>query len=171
MTEKKESGHDLTALQKRACEEFIKDLRPMKAMVRAGYAESSANKNSGSFFESEDIQKYVRYLQNKTANKVGISAEEIVRRLIRISEKAERDDELPSAIRSLELLGKHLAMFTDKQIITDEKNPWATGDDQTAIEKDIKRLKKIAAPKLITVDGEEIDKLKTDEETDKAQNG
>ena len=164
-------GSDLSALQRKACEEFIKDLRPSLAMKRAGYADSSANKNAYQFFDKDHVQVYIQYLQNKAGKRAGVTAEEIIRRLNKISERAERDNELPSAIRALELMGKHIAMFSDRQIIADEKNPWSTGDTPEAIAKDIKRLKKVSAPKLATVDGEEIDELETDQEADKAENG
>jgi len=122
-------GDELTEKQKLGCYEFIKDLNGTQSL----------------------------HLQKKRSKKTGITPEEIVRRLLRISERAERDDELPSAIRALELLGKHQAMFTDKQIITEEKNPWSTGDDQDSINKDVDRLRKIAAPKLKVVNGGRTD--------------
>ena len=150
-------GDELTEKQKLGCYEFIKDLNGTQSLIRAGYSKNYAERKQYLFFQNEKVQDYITHLQKKRSKKTGITPEEIVRRLLRISERAERDDELPSAIRALELLGKHQAMFTDKQIITEEKNPWSTGDDQDSINKDVDRLRKIAAPKLKVVNGGRTD--------------
>jgi len=57
MIDKKEPGSALSALQRKACEEFIKDLRPTKALLRAGYAEQTADRNSGKFFDRMPFRK------------------------------------------------------------------------------------------------------------------
>jgi len=68
-------------------------------------------------------------------------------------------------------MGKHIAMFSDRQIITDEKNPWSTGENPEDIAKDIQRLRKISAPKLVTDNGDDVDQFTTNKETNKAENG
>jgi hypothetical protein len=78
-----------------------------------------------------------------------IEADDILRRLVRIAEKTEQEGDYQAAIRSLELLGKHQAMWTDKNITEMEvKNAFATGNSEVDIQRDVERLKKIAAPHL-----------------------
>lgn len=143
----------LTERQKLFCLEFLKDLNATQAMIRAGYSENSADKKQSELTSNEKIQKYINWLRQKRQDKTGVTVDEIVRRLVRIADKAERDDEYTAALRALELLGRHQAMFTDKQVIQNADNPWATGDDEQSIADDIKRLRRAAAPKLKVVDG------------------
>ena len=70
-----------------------------------------------------------------------------MRRLVRIAERTEQEGDYNAAIRSLELLGKHQALWTDRNI-TEIQNAFATGNSDEDIERDIERLQKIAAPKL-----------------------
>lgn len=144
---------DLTAREKLACEEFLKDLNGKQAMIRAGYSPLYADKRGYMFFGKDKIHRYLDWLRKKRNKSTGITPDEVVRRLMRIAEQAERDDEFGSALRALELLGKHMAMFTDKQIVKTEENPWATGDNPDAVKDDTERLMRVAAPKLKAIAG------------------
>ena len=76
-----------------------------------------------------------------------IEADDILRRLVRIAERTEQEGDYNAAIRSLELLGKHQALWTDRNI-TEIQNAFATGNSVEDIARDIERLQKIAATKL-----------------------
>ena len=82
-----------------------------------------------------------------TGKRTKIEADDILRRLVRIAEKTEQEGDYNAAIRSLELLGKHQALWTDRNI-TEIQNAFATGNSDEDIARDIERLQKIAAPKL-----------------------
>ena len=143
----------LTEMQAQACREFIKDLNQKQALIRAGYKENFAAKKSAEVFKKAEVQQYIKALQKTLARRTGISPEEVVRRIMRIATHAEQEGEWNAALRGMELLGRHLAMFTDKQQVEHSQNPWATGDKPEDIERDIENLKRVAAPKLKVVNG------------------
>ena len=88
-------------------------------------------------------------LEENTTERTKIEADDILRRLVRIAEKTEQEGDYNAAIRSLELLGKHQAMWTDKNITEMEvKNAFATGNSDADIARDVERLKRIATPKI-----------------------
>jgi hypothetical protein len=93
-------------------------------------------------------------LKSEQTKRTKIEADDILRRLVRIAEKTEQEGDYNAAIRSLELLGKHQAMWTDKNITEMEvTNAFATGNSEADIARDVERLKRIASPKLKAAKG------------------
>ena len=119
-----ESAVKLTSKQEAFCNEFIKDLNITQAAMRAGYSPKHARNNAYALTQDPAIVQ-------------------------RIADKSEQEGDYISAIRSLELLGKHQAMWTDKNITEMEvRNAFATGNSDADIARDIERLKRIATPKI-----------------------
>lgn len=147
----------LTDKQKLACIEYLVDLDKTNALKRAHYSVQYAENHCSAFFAKPKIRTYLDWYRGNMLVKEGMTPEEVLRRLTRIATAAERDDELPSALRALELIGKHFAMFTDKQQIQQIENPWATGDNDDAIKQDVNRMLRAAAPKLKVVNGDKKD--------------
>ena len=148
-------GDKLTAQQEQFCLEFIKDLNAVRAAIRAGYGEQHAKKNAWRIIQNPIVSERISELKADQTKRTKIEADDILRRLVRISEKTEQEGDYNAAIRSLELLGKHQAMWTDKSINeTTVKNAFATGNSEEDMQRDIDRLKKIAAPKLKLVENE-----------------
>ena len=134
----------LTPQQEAFCNEFIKDLNIKQAAIRAGYSEKHAANNAYTL-----IVQRIAELKSEQTKRTKIEADDILRRLVRIAEKTEQEGDYNAAIRSLELLGKHQAMWTDKNITEMEvKNAFATGNSEADIARDVERLKRIATPKL-----------------------
>jgi len=98
------------------------------------------------------IASRISELKADSMKRTKIEADDILRRLIRIAERTEQEGDYNAAIRSLELLGKHQALWTDKNI-TEITNAFATGNSDEDIQRDVERLQKIAAPKLKIVKG------------------
>jgi len=145
----------LTPRQELFCHEFIKDLNAVAAAIRAGYAKNNANKNAYMLTKDPKISERLAELKADQTKRTKIEADDILRRLVRISEKTEQEGDYNAAIRSLELLGKHQAMWTEKTINeTTVKNAFATGNSEEDVQRDIERLKKIAAPKLKLVENQ-----------------
>jgi len=139
----------LTPQQEAFCNEFIKDLNIKQAAIRAGYSEKHAANNAYKLTKDPAIVARIAELKSEQTKRTKIEADDILRRLVRISEKTEQEGDYNAAIRSLELLGKHQAMWTDKSINeTTVTNAFATGNSQEDIARDVERLKRIAAPKL-----------------------
>lgn len=142
----------LTGKQELFCQEFIKDLNAVQAAVRAGYLPQHAKKNAYTFLRHAGISARISELKADSMKRTKIEADDILRRLIRIAERTEQEGDYNAAIRSLELLGKHQALWTDKNI-TEITNAFATGNSDEDIQRDVERLQKIAAPKLKIVKG------------------
>lgn len=139
----------LTPRQELFCHEFLKDLNATGAAIRAGYSKNNASKNAYMLTKDPNISERLAELKAEQTKRTKIEADDILRRLVRISEKTEQEGDYNAAIRSLELLGKHQAMWTDKSINeTTVTNAFATGNSQEDIARDVERLKRIAAPKI-----------------------
>jgi len=145
----------LTPRQELFCHEFLKDLNAVGAAIRAGYSKNNASKNAYMLTKDKNISERLAELKAEQTKRTKIEADDILRRLVRISEKTEQEGDYNAAIRSLELLGKHQAMWTEKTINeTTVKNAFATGNSEEDVQRDIERLKKIAAPKLKLVENQ-----------------
>lgn len=147
-------GDTLTPQQEQFCQEFIKDLNALRAAIRAGYGEQHAKKNAWQIVRNPNVSARIAELKAEQTKRTKIEADDILRRLVRIAEKTEQEGDYNAAIRSLELLGKHQAMWTEKNITEmNVQNAFATGNSEEDIQRDVERLKKIAAPKLKLVEG------------------
>ncbi len=145
----------LTDKQELFCSEFIKDLNAIAAAKRAGYGKLSAERNAYKFLKHDIIRKRIEQLKETSFKRAAIDADDILRRLVRIADRTEQEGDFNAAIRSLELLGKHKALWTDKTVNeTTIMNAFASGNSDEDIERDIERLTRIATPKLKVVSGD-----------------
>lgn len=132
-------GRGLTDKQKRFVEEYLIDLNATQAAIRAGYSEKTAYSIGQENLTKPEIQAAIQAAQNKRAERIQITQDDVIRMLlenievasgkkavikteVRKSEDGELvgDDvaqfvyESSSVNKALELLGKHLGMFKDK---------------------------------------------------------
>jgi len=137
--------------QKRFVEEYLVDLNATQAAIRAGYSEKTAMEQGYQLLQKTSVQKAIEEAQNKRLERIQISQDEVIRRLlenadiasgkkaivltqIRKSENGEivGDDvaqfvyEPSSVNKALELLGKHLGMFANKVDVTTDGKPLPT---------------------------------------------
>jgi len=150
----------LTYRQERFANEFIKDFTVSAAARRAGYSEQTATKDAYHLLSKPHIIARIEELQGDRSKRTKIDADEILRRLVRIAEKTEMEGDWNATLRSLELLGKNLAMFTDKNISeVTHKNPFSTGQDEAALARDAERMSDVIragkdkSPKLGVIEG------------------
>ena len=129
----------LTNKQKRFIQEYLIDLNATQAAIRAGYSEKTAYSIGQENLNKPEIQRGITEAQNKRSERTQIKQDDVIRMLlenieiasgkkavikteIRKSEDGQLvgDDiaqfvyESSSVNRSLELLGKHLGMFSEK---------------------------------------------------------
>eukprot|EP00914_Ancora_sagittata_P028826 GHVO01056862.1.p1 GENE.GHVO01056862.1~~GHVO01056862.1.p1 ORF type:complete len:106 (-),score=1.07 GHVO01056862.1:360-677(-) len=90
----------LTPRQELFCHEFIKDLNAVAAAIRAGYAKNNANKNAYMLTKDPKISERLAELKADQTKRTKIEADDILRRLVRISEKTEQEGDYNAAIRS-----------------------------------------------------------------------
>lgn len=71
----------LNEKQKRFCEEYIVDLNASKAALRAGYSEKTAGSTGSENLKKPEIQSYISELQNKRAERVEVTQDEVLSEL------------------------------------------------------------------------------------------
>lgn len=72
--------------QKRFCEEFIIDLNATKAAERAGYSKRTAYSQGNRLLKKAEIQAYLQKLRQIQGERVGRTADDVIRRLWEIVE-------------------------------------------------------------------------------------
>lgn len=103
----------LTEKQKRFCEEYLIDLNATQAALRAGYSPKTAYSIGDENLKKPEIREYLQQLMLQRSEHTGITAEDVLRELNSV---AMADTELKGSdkMKALELLGKHLGMFTEQ---------------------------------------------------------
>ena len=105
----------LTAKQERFCREDIIDLNATRAAIRAGYSEKTANRIASENLSKLDIQEKIRQLQQKIEARTEITQDKVLNELANIGfAEPSKQIRVTDKIKALELLGKHLGIFTDK---------------------------------------------------------
>ena len=79
--EVEEAIKNLNAKQKRFCEEYLIDLNATQAYKRAGYIGDGAKESASRLLTKVNVQTYIARLKKKRSEKVGISSNEVLRRL------------------------------------------------------------------------------------------
>jgi phage terminase small subunit len=115
--------------QKKFVDEYLKDFNATQAAVRAGYSEKTANKIGPRLLVNVGIKKIIREAQAKRAEAAQIDQQWVLTRLIEVAERCMQANrpagsegewrfEHAGANKALELIGKHLGMFTDNVNVT-----------------------------------------------------
>jgi len=130
----------MTNKQLRFIHEYMIDMNGTQAAIRAGYSKKTAKVQSSALLTIPDIRAEIRRLQDEQADKSKLSAQWVLDRLIENAERClqhvpvtKYDKESKTmkqvvdengqgvwtydsagANRALELLGKHLSLFTDR---------------------------------------------------------
>ena len=99
------------ARRARFVEEYLKDCNATQAAIRAGYSPKSANPQGARLLANASIQKAIAEAQAARAERVRVTVDEVVSELRRIAFGTKTADGVK--VRALDLLGKHLAMFTE----------------------------------------------------------
>ena len=128
--------------QEMFCQEYVVDYNGTKAAIRAGYKENSARKQASRLLTNEDILTRVHELQKDQLARLAISQDYVVLQLLEtykccrepspvmrydpstgeMEETGIYQFDSKGALRALELLGKHLGMFSDKVQVSGSLN-------------------------------------------------
>ena len=108
----------LTKRQEAYCQAFAVTGNGTKSAIEAGYSKKVASVQSSENLDKPIIQNRITELQKATAKRLNITANMVLRRLWKIA----KDDNRKDQVRALELVGKHLAMFTDKVTVENKVN-------------------------------------------------
>lgn len=118
----------LTPKQQRFVEEYLIDMNATQAAIRAGYSEKGAHVRGAELLSNRKVADYVAEARANLSKRVEVTQEEVIeglRQNIRRASEAEavtdKDGNQIGIVyqgnvvnKGLELLGKHLGMFTDK---------------------------------------------------------
>ena len=143
---------ELTGKEERFCLEYCVDYNGAAAARRAGYAEKSAAKAACKLLKEERVLTRVRQLQQEQAKRLCLSSDLVLVRTMELvdacmakrkpirewdyeahewKETGEYLIDGKTAVRALELLGKHLGMFDGKNGSQDDTGPvFYTGDEE-----------------------------------------
>lgn len=102
----------LTAKQEAFIKEYLIDLNSTQAAIRAGYSPNTATEIGWENLRKPHIKVAVEEALNKRSEKLQISAEYVLQKLKDITDSEE--EKTADRLKGLELLGKHLKLFTDK---------------------------------------------------------
>ncbi|MCL2548572.1 MAG: terminase small subunit [Symbiobacteriaceae bacterium] len=117
------------------CQQYLIDRNATQAAIRAGYSEKTARTQAAQLLAKLSIRSRVHELQKEQAERLCIDADWTVLRFVELAERCmqitpvmewdraskeyvptgEYQFDSRGANRALELLGKHLGMFSDKQ--------------------------------------------------------
>lgn len=94
--------------------EYLKDRNAVQAAIRAGYSPKSAHVTAYTILDYPSVKQELDSQLKAQTHRVLMSADKILLDIKEIGDKAREEGDWKSALRSRELLGKNLALFTDK---------------------------------------------------------
>ena len=103
----------LSDKRERFVREYLVDLNATRAATRAGYSPKTADRQGHRLLKNAEVATRVADLTEAMSEKLEITAERVLQELGTIA--FEGGHATANKLRALELLGKHLAMFTDRR--------------------------------------------------------
>lgn len=98
----------LTEKQKRFCEEYLVDLNATQAAIRAGYKNADIGRR---LVTKSHVLEFISELRQRQSERTGITADTVLKELEKIA-LTETEISGKEKIKALELLGKHLGLFS-----------------------------------------------------------
>jgi phage terminase small subunit len=125
--------------QERFCQEYVIDLNATQAAIRAGYSKKTAYSLGQRLLKKVEIIARVEELKKEIADKNKLSAEWVIEELKKVHQRCMQAEPVmkwdyekkqmvetgeytfdsKGANRALELMGKHISMFTEKLEVKD----------------------------------------------------
>ena len=124
------------------CQEYVVDYNGTQAAIRAGYKEKSARQQASRLLASEEVLTRISELQKDQLDRLALSQDYVVLQLLEtykccreptpvmrydpstgeMEETGTYQFDSKGALRALELIGKHLGMFSDKVHVSGSLN-------------------------------------------------
>ena len=104
--------------QRRFVSEYLVDLNATQAAIRAGYSKRTAEQGGAQLLSNIKVAAAVAAGRAKQAKRTEITADYVLAGIRDNVERCQGKEGYnpQAALKGLELLGRHLAMFTDKTI-------------------------------------------------------
>jgi phage terminase small subunit len=104
----------MTPKQKAFVREYLIDLCATKAAERVGYSGKHVKKTACELMAKPEIQAAIAEAMKERERRTLITADKVLLDIQDIGNTALRAGEFTAALRSRELLGKHLKLFTER---------------------------------------------------------
>ncbi|MCR5564009.1 MAG: terminase small subunit [Desulfovibrio sp.] len=101
-------------MQELFVKEYLVDLNATQAAIRAGYSAKTANAAAGRLLVNVSVAAAIQAAKAERMERVEIKADDVLKGIVRCTTKAEDAEDYKTALKGLELQGKHLGLFTDK---------------------------------------------------------
>lgn len=108
----------MTPKQERFVQEYMVDLNATQAAIRAGYSPKGAEVQGAKLLRNAKVQTAIEKAKEDLRVATGVTTEYVIRRLQEESELYGEGSSHGARIKALELLGKHLNLFTERHEIT-----------------------------------------------------
>lgn len=139
---KKVKKREMTAKQRIFCFEYLTDFNATQAAIRAGYSAKTAEVIGYQLLQKTLVKEFIEKKKEKVEKKLELNAEYVLGNIIEIGKRCMQHEPVRDAegnetgeyqfkengaLKSQELLGKHLKLFTDvvehtgKITLTDEE--------------------------------------------------
>lgn len=120
---------ELSDKQKRFVEEYLIDCNATQAAIRAGYSQKRASELGYQLLQKTTVQQTIQKAMDERAKRTEITADYVLQGLKTVADRCMKGEPIidregnetgewrfdsGGANRALELLGKHLKLFTDK---------------------------------------------------------
>lgn len=110
-------GSKLTAKQRRFAEAYVKHYDKFQALEDAGYKTKNKKEMARALLAHPLVKAFVEKAQVAKEKRNELSQDYVIQKLISIVEDTEQGNP-QAALRGLELLGKHLGLYRDRQEIS-----------------------------------------------------
>jgi hypothetical protein len=104
----------LSPKQRRFIEEYLIDSNATQAAIRAGYSKRTARAQGQRLLTNVDISAELSRQQQLLGERANLTADWVLNELMENHLLAKKAGDLVTSNRTLELIGKHLGMFTGK---------------------------------------------------------
>ena len=144
---------EMTAKQRRFCDEYLIDLNATQAAIRAGYSEKNARSIASENMTKPNIKKYIDDRMKEKEKSLIADQDEVLRYLTSVlrgesqsteivvegvgdgcseARKMQKEPSEKDRLKAAELLGKRYSLFSDKVDVNGAIPVVITGDDALA---------------------------------------
>lgn len=113
----KGKGSKLTTKMENFVNEYFIDFNASQAVLRAGYKTTAPNRLASKLMKHPLVAAAIAQRKEERQEQFELTAEYVITKLVAIADKNE-DTNAQASLRALELLGKHLGLYKDRQEIS-----------------------------------------------------